>query len=312
MKYGASPPSSMSPAFVTAAPIRLRATLLALGMLAAGVGVIISDLRAHGDDQVLVAALSEELARAPDADLFIRRGELFRHLREWAKAEADFDAAAKFAPELALVDYFRARLSLESGAPEKAKTFVDRYVAKAPQEAEGRFLRGDILAVLGDFAAGALEYAEGIRRAPRPQPQHYLQQARFLAAAPEADIAQALASLDAGIARLGPLVVLVEAAIALELERKNYDAALSHIATAMEHTPRREIWLVRRGDVLATSGRLREAAEAYRAALSAIERLPERYRETVPMEKLARDARSALDRAADSTQALPSEGRLER
>ncbi|MGH7959281.1 MAG: hypothetical protein ACREH8_20050, partial [Opitutaceae bacterium] len=40
-------------------------------------------LPAHGDDQLLIDALTEELAKALDADPFIRRGELFRHHREW-------------------------------------------------------------------------------------------------------------------------------------------------------------------------------------------------------------------------------------
>jgi hypothetical protein len=62
----------------------------------------------------------------------------------------------------------------------------------------------------------------------------------------------------------------------------------------MKHAPRREAWLVRQGDVLVKSGRASEAVASYRAALSAIEQLPPRYRETVPVEKLARDARDSL------------------
>ncbi|MGH7943719.1 MAG: hypothetical protein ACREF9_01715, partial [Opitutaceae bacterium] len=57
---------------------------------------------------------------------------------------------------------------------------------------------------------------------------------------------------------------------------------------------RRETWLVRRGDILLKSGRTSEAVAAYRAALAAIEELPPRYRETVPVEKLERDARASL------------------
>ena len=39
---------------------------------------------------------------------------------------------------------------------------------------------------------------------------------------------------------------------------------------------------------------------AYRAALAAIEDLPPRYRDTVPVEKLERDARASLNRLAAS------------
>ncbi|MGH7957195.1 MAG: tetratricopeptide repeat protein, partial [Opitutaceae bacterium] len=254
----------------------------------------IPSTRAHGDDQLLIDALTEELAKAPEADLFIRRGELFRHHQEWAKAGADFESAARLEPKLEIVAFFRARLLLESGEPAKARAFIDRYLAGAPGEAEGWFLRGDVLGAIGKHEAGALDYAEGIRRASHPRPEHFLRRAKFLAAAPEATPTRVLAAVDEGIAKLGPVISLLEYAIALELERKNYEGALVRIQKAMEHSPRRETWLVRRGDILLKFGRTSEAVAAYRAALAAIEELPPRYRETVPVEKLERDARASL------------------
>ena len=263
----------------------LAVTLLSLG-----------SLHAHGDDQLLIDALTEELAKAPEADLFIRRGELFRHHEEWDKAEADFAAAAKREPGLAIVDFFRSRLALEAAQPARAQAFIDRYIEKAPNEAEAWLLRGDVLAALGQPEAGAAAYAEGIRRAAPPRPEYFLRRAKFLAAIPDIDPARVLAALDEGIAAVGPVISLVDFAITLELERRNYDAALQRIAIAMEKAPRREAWWVRRGDVLVKLGRGAEAVAAYRAALDAIAELPERYRETVPMEKLARDARNSLQR----------------
>lgn len=255
-------------------------------------------LRAHGDDQALIDALTEQLGKAPEADLYVRRGELYRHQQLWDKADADFASAARLDPTLTLVDFFRARMQLESGAPAKALPLVDRYLVSAPDEPEGRFLRGDILAALGRHDAGALEYAAGIQRAPSPRPEHYLRRARFLAAAPSADPARVLDALDEGLRRLGPVIALIDYAITLELERRNYDGALNRIGQAMSHAPRRERWLARQGDILVTSGRTAEAVAAYRAALAAIEELPERYRDTVPMEKLVIDVRAALARLA--------------
>ena len=63
----------------------------------------------------------------------------------------------------------------------------------------------------------------------------------------------------------------------------------------MAHAPHRETWLVRKADILVKSGRIGEAVTGYRAALAAIDRLPPRYRETVPVEKLVRDAQAALN-----------------
>src|SRR5688572_3108086 len=153
--------------------LRISGILLGFGAL---------DVRAHGDDQLLIDALTEELAKAPEADLFIRRGELFRHHQEWAKAAADFESAARLEPTLEMVDFFRARLLLEAGEPAKAQPFIERFLKNVPTEAEGWFLRGDVLGALGQHEAGALDYAKGIGRAPHPRPEHYLRRAKFLAA----------------------------------------------------------------------------------------------------------------------------------
>jgi len=253
-------------------------------------------LKAHGDDHLVIEALTEELIRAPEADLFIRRGELFRHQQEWAKADADFLAAAKLDPKLTLIDFFRARTWLEAGEPAKAQPLIERYVAHVPNEPEGWFLLGDMHAARGQHERGAEDYAKGIARANSPRPEHFLRRARFLAAIPKADSTRVIAALDEGIAQIGPVISLVDYALTLELEQKNYPRALQRIATAMERAPRREGWLVRQGDILVLSGRIAEAIASYRAALTAISELPERYRDTVPMEKLARDAHGALAR----------------
>ena len=258
---------------------------------------------AHGDDQMLIDSLTEELAKAPEADLYIRRGELFRHHQEWSKAAADYEAAARLDPQLTIVDYFRARLRLEAGEPSAALPLVERYLQSAPNEAEAWFLHGDVLAALNRHDDGALDYTEGIRRANRPLPEHFLRRAKFLALAPEPKPQRILAALDEGIERLGPVIALIDFAIKLELEQKNYDGALQRIDLAMQHAPRRETWLVRRADIFAQAGRVGEAIAAYQAALAAIEELPVRYRETVPMEKLARDARAALETLAAKTAA---------
>lgn len=278
------------------APTRALVRLGTLLSISLGLIAITPSAFGHGDDQVLIDALTDELAKAPDADLFIRRGELYRHHQEWAKASADFESAAKLEPKLTIVDFFRARLLLESGEPLEAQTFVERYVKNTPDEAEGWFLRGDVRAALGDHEAGALDYVEGLRKTPRPRPEHYLRRAKFLALAPKPDPARILAALDEGIQRVGPVISLVDYAISLELERKNYSAALDRIDETMKHAPRRETWLVRKGDILVQAGRASEAAAAYRAALAAIDDLPPRYRDTAPMEKLARDAQVALGR----------------
>lgn len=271
---------------------RIFPLLVLLALFAAGS----SQGHAHGDDQVMIEALTEQLLKAPEAELYLRRGELHRHLQAWEKADTDFVSAGRLDPALVLVDYFRARALLEAGAPARALPLVERYLEKAPDEPEGHFLHGDILAALGRHDEGASQYAEGIRRAPSPRPEHFLRRARFLAAAPAAEPDRIVAAIDEGLKRLGPVIALVDFAIAVELERRNPDGAIARIDQLLTHVPRRERWLARRGEILANCGRRDEAVTSYRASLVAIADLPERFRDTVPIEKLTIDVRAALVR----------------
>jgi len=266
---------------------------------------VLPTAHAHGDDKLLIEALTEELANTPDADLFIRRGELFRHHAEWARAEVDYRAAAQLQPGLLLVDFFRARMYFESGDASKALTFVDRYLRQVPGGAEGWFLRGEIACALGHGEEAAANYAEGIQRSAEPRPEHFLRRARLLASLPQPDTARILAALDEGVERIGPVISLVDYAVEIDLQRADYDSALRRITRAMASAPRQEAWLVRQGNVLTRSGKKDEALRAYRAALVAITELPERDRVTVPIEKLERAARTALEQLLSPSDVTP-------
>ncbi len=88
----------------------------------------------------------------------------------------------------------------------------------------------------------------------------------------------AAADCDRAIARLAPLVTLIEFAIDVETGRGRYAAALARFASLPEVLAGRPDWLARRGDVLRTAGRDREALAAYADALAAIEGLSAKRR----------------------------------
>ena len=126
-------------------------------------------------------------------------------------------------PKLEIVDFFRARLLLEAGEPAKAQPFIERFLKNVPTEAEGWFLRGDVLGALGQHEAGALDYAEGIGRAPHPRPDISYGARNFWPPLPTPTPRACSRHSRKASRSFGPVISLLEYAITLELEQKNYD-----------------------------------------------------------------------------------------
>jgi predicted Zn-dependent protease len=275
---------------------RLMSALCALGGLLASNLV----LRAHSNDPALfpamIQAFTEEIAKAPETDLFIQRGEIYMHTRAWAKAEADFAIAAHRDPQRLSIRFLWARALLESGQPAKALPLVEYYLEQKPSQAEAWFMRGEIKVALGKPDLARADYAEGFQRAPEATAEQILYWTRLLAALPQCEPVEVLGILDDALARLGPAPALIDYATDLEVGRKNYDGALARIDRALRQGGFPGVLLARRGDVLLKSGQGSAAVAAYRAALEAVEKLPENNRTISDMQKLAREARAAIDR----------------
>ena len=144
-------------------------------------------------------------------------------------------------------------------------------------------------------------FGAGCNCCVKPQPDYVLELAQALVA--EGQVEQALRALDEGIKKLGPIVPLQGYAVDLELEQKNYAAALARIETILARVQRKESWFARRGDILLAGWEGREARKSYEAALAAVNRLPGRLQQSPAMVKLQAHVNSAL---AGITNAPPS------
>jgi len=254
---------------------------------------VATTVAAHGALQDQIDAVSAEIAREPpSAHLYLRRGELNRLHEDRAAALADYERAAVLAPGDDTIDFLRGRVLQEAGIAKAAKFTLDRYVARHPDHVEALIVRARALAALADFGGASADYSRAIERLSKPDPDYYLERARSDVAARNA--ARALAGLDAGIAKLGPVPALLDLAIDIELQQGHYDAALAQLDRSAQSSSRKESWLARRGEILAQAGRRDEARAAYAAALAAIEALPSDMRRTTAMVDLESRVRGNL------------------
>ncbi len=273
-----------------------RCGVLVAGLMAVWIGSPGTAL-AHADIIVRITALDREIRESPpSAALYLKRGELHRLHRDWPAALADYRRARRMAPDNPNVNYYTGRMRLESGRPDLAHPALNRFLAVRPNHADALLTRARALARLGKPHSAAADLTKAIALLHRPTPEVYLERAKLQVTMGSDYVDKALAGLDEGITRLGPLVSLIQYAVSMEIARGQYDAALARIEELPAAVQSGPAWLARRGDILKEADRPNEARATYVAAVQATLELPPARRQSRAMAALEARLRGALDR----------------
>ena len=267
--------------------------LLAGAVLFALVVAGSQSVQAHGELLIRIADATRQIEAATNrAELYLARGELYREDQNWAAAEADYARAAQLDPRLAAVDFCRAKMLADAGRLQPARALFDKVVARSPDNGGALIGRARVLVRLDQRKLAIADFQRALKLLPAPEPECFLELAQALVV--EQQLAAALRGLDDGIGRLGPIVTLQAYAVELELERKNYEAAVARLDTIIGPAARKENWLARRGEILLMASRPTEARDSFEAALLAIGRLPLRLQQLPHMLKLQARINAAL------------------
>ena len=257
----------------------------------------LSPVLAHEDPHDGIERITLQIQQDPNnAELYLKRGALHRISSHWNLALADFDRVAQLDPDHETVGFHRGRLLLEAGQFEPARVALDQFVSTHPNHIEGLIVRGRVLRKLGQPLDAVQDYARALSLARNPTPVLFIERAEALAQAGGEYVGIAVQILDEGIQKLGSLILLQSLAIDLEVKQQYYDAALIRIDQVLTEMSRKEKWLTRRGEVLESAGRPKEARVAYEDALKAIEALPRRLRKVPASQELETYLRTLLAR----------------
>jgi tetratricopeptide (TPR) repeat protein len=280
---------------------------LALAASIAATGLGAAPALAHEGTSWEIRQLDARLAGDPgSAPLHLKRGEAYRARGDWRSAQLDYEAARRLAPGLAAVDLAEGWMWVDAGRPAQAEAVLDTFLARDPSHPTARSLRARARTALGRPLEAADDLTNAIEAAGSgADPEWYLDRAAALAAAGPSHRATAIAGLDEGRARLGPLLLLDLAALDLEVAGGDLRAALARLDRIAAGAPRREQWLVRRGEILERLGRPDEARLAYAAALTEIATLPASRRDVAAVGALQLSARDGLERLAPDRGASP-------
>ena len=262
----------------------------------------------HGGFHERIAELRADLKKTPsDPLLHFELGNLHGQHGDLQLSLQNLARVDELAPGKYLTDLLRGQAYLAADEFPKAKEALNRQVASHPESGRTWLLRARANQKPGQNAESVADYRQALKRTASPEPDLVQEVAGALAAhGHKEEAAQVLA---AGIEKLGKIPSLVLRALDLEIEMKNFDAALQRIEQAQQGAPRREPWMARRADVLAKAGRVDESRAAWKALLEHLESLPERERTSRAMTRIATEAREALalleSSAADGSQTVP-------
>jgi tetratricopeptide (TPR) repeat protein len=253
---------------------------------------------AHGEVLIQIAAISKKIEAATNnaAQLYLDRAELHREHKDWDAAKLDYDRASKLDAKLDAVDFCRARMLDDSGQLEAARAMFNNVIRRSPKDGEAFIGRARVLVKLREMKPAVADFRQGLELLSHPKPEYFLELAQALAGEGNRD--DALRSLDEGIKKFGPIVLLQAYALEVELERKNHEAALTRIDSIIKDAPRKESWLAQRGDILLAAGRPAEAQNSFGSALSAIKLLPSVLQKASPMQNLQSHIDEAMGKIA--------------
>jgi tetratricopeptide (TPR) repeat protein len=256
--------------------------------------LLLSFLAVHEDLEIQISKITKQIEQEPErAILYFRRAELHRLHEDWPAARADLARASARDPELVAVDLALGRVCNLAGDPEAARVALDRFVARRPDHAEGRIERARARARLGDRTGAVADYTAAIARMEEPWAQNYIERSEVLREDGKLD--EAIRGLEEGVQRIGSALPLLLALLDLELEAGRVDAALKRIETMAAASGRKDLWLVRRGEILRQAGRETDARKAFESAIAAIGSLPISRRRTQFTQDLERRARTGLE-----------------
>lgn len=255
-----------------------------------------AEVNLFAEDEVaeVMEALNRQIAARPqDSSLLLTRSRLYTTARKFDLALADLDKAQKLGHTNSL-DRERAEVYFAAGWYETGLDYATRYIVQVPNEADGYRTRARLRAKLEKYPEAGADYAASIQRTKAPSVDLYLEYAAALTTPDGEYLKDALAALEQGIAKLGHVFNLETAALEIELQQKNFAAALKRSDGLIERMPRKDTWLAKRGDILVQAGRFDEARKAYEEALEAIAKLPPVQRQRAPTPTLERQIRQAL------------------
>jgi tetratricopeptide (TPR) repeat protein len=241
----------------------------------------------HAGTHEQIEVLSRRIEQAPgEVTLYLKRAELYRQHALLPEAEADCEKFLDLGGNAAEGLLCLARIRLDRDHLAEAMILLNQVLENRAL-IPAFLLRAEANGRMKKPKAAADDYERAIQLFEAPyhaQPDVYVAQA--LARVDAKQIDEAIAGLERGMKRVGPVISLQQAALDIEREQGRWTAALRRVDGILTDAPRKEEWLALRGELLMELDRPEEAQAAFADALKAIDALPSSRRAVDAMVEL--------------------------
>lgn len=244
---------------------------------------------AHGSLHTQIQDLSATMRRdGKSAPLLIKRGRLQMEHGNHKAATQDFLTALKLNPEERSAYYYLAEQAFNQNKLPDARRYAEKFLAVLKGEpgaiVRGQSLYGQILVEQGQHRAAVMAFRIAVDQAAEPSPELFLHLADAQSKA--GATAEALASLDEGMQRLGLLPVLQNKAVGLNVASQAWDEGLKRLDALITQGQGLPELYLRKAKILQAAERQAMAQEAVQQGLASIEQVPAARRETPAMKQL--------------------------
>lgn len=215
--------------------------------------------------------LSEDIRSAPDDPyLYVQRGLAYSNDNQPELALADITVAEALGSPVD-VAFAHGILLYRAGDFAAARVYFDRYLQAYPEHLATLEYRARLLRDSGEHAAALEDFQHIFVLNDKPDPGHYVSAAKMMMALPEHGVPGALVLLDDRMAQEGVTSQLQRYAIELELQRQNYEGAITRMASldpALQSSPQ---WLVEMAQLQNSAGHKAKAREFLQTAETQLE-----------------------------------------
>ncbi|MFT7676242.1 MAG: tetratricopeptide (TPR) repeat protein [Planctomycetota bacterium] len=243
-----------------------------------------------------IELVSKDLRKNPRrADLFLRRADLLRRFRQFPGALADVKQARRLDPALSAAGRIEGRILRDAGHTWRALRAYGEFLEHNPNVHGARLERAQLWASVNRLRSAVRDYDHVIAGDAKPSPDVFMARHDLQLRQGPGLRSAALAGLETGLTKLGPIISLELPALQLETELGHYERALARIERIAKVLPRLDGWWLHRAEVLRAAGRQAEAQSAYRSALNKLAQVPASRRRMTLVQDMIRQAQAGLD-----------------